>query len=134
MENYFEWDPTLYSIGVNEMDDEHKVLIGLMNDLASMQAQGAGAAEQGRALLKLAHYTRKHFTDEEAFMKQVGFPGLRQHQMIHKQLLSRLDEFAAEFQRAGKLPDGLFAFLRIWLKSHIRGIDIKYAEHSRQAA
>jgi hemerythrin-like metal-binding protein len=134
MENYFEWDASLYSIGVNAMDEEHQVLIGLMNDLQRLHEQGATVADQGKALVKLANYTRKHFTDEEGFMSRVGFPGLRHHQLIHQQLLARLDEFAAEFQRNGKLPDGLFAFLRIWLKSHIRGIDMKYAEHSRHAA
>lgn len=55
------------------------------------------------------------------------FAGLATHKIIHLQLLEQVQKHATEFQRTGLLGDAFFQFLAVWLTSHIRGIDSKYA-------
>ena len=40
---FFEWDAAKLSLRIREMDDEHKVLIALMNKLHELYHQKAGA-------------------------------------------------------------------------------------------
>ncbi len=133
MSEYFRWDTSAYGLNVPEMDREHEVLIGHMNTVHSLHESRAGRAVIAAALDELVAYTRRHFADEEAYMARVGFPGLRIHAGIHRQLLERIGAFAAEFTRTGALSDEFFVFLKMWLKAHICGIDSKYAQRSAVA-
>jgi hemerythrin len=133
MSDYFQWDASKYAIHVPAMDEEHQILIGHMNAVHSLHEAKASRAEIGAALGKLVAYTRKHFSDEEAHMSRIGFPELRVHAGIHKQLLSRIDDFGAEFSRSGVLTEDFFAFLKMWLKAHISGVDAKYAKLEKTA-
>lgn len=131
MSDYFEWDAATYGLDVPAMDSEHKTLIRLMNTTHALHLAHAPVADLTKALQELAAYTQKHFADEEAYMARIEFPELRIHAGVHKQLLERLARFAADFQRTGTLGDDFFAFLKMWLKAHICGVDAKYACHPR---
>lgn len=133
MSGFFEWDAGKLSLNIPEMDDEHKVLIGLMNELHRLNEAQAPFGDQLRALDKLVSYTTKHFADEEAYMERIGFPGLRIHKGVHRQLLEKLAAHAASARASRKLPDDLFVFFKMWLSAHIRGVDTKYALHARTA-
>lgn len=130
-EGLFQWEDR-YQLNVTSMDDEHKQLIFLMNDLYSKYTSKVSADEQGVALKKLAEFAVKHFEDEEAYMKKVNFPGLETHCVIHKSLLAKVTEFVNEFESKKVISNELFNFLKTWLAAHIIGIDMKYAEHSNQ--
>jgi len=133
MANFFEWDPAAYGLGVESMDREHKTLVGYMNTLHALHAERAPRAALGKALKDLASFTTRHFADEEAYMQSIGFPELKTHAILHKSLLERVGGFVAEFERTGALTDAFFAFLKMWLKAHICGIDAKYARHRNAA-
>ncbi|MEY4760580.1 MAG: hypothetical protein RLZZ200_436 [Pseudomonadota bacterium] len=129
MSELFTWDASKYSVKVAEMDREHQQIILLMNKLYGLYKNNAPASEQGKALTALAEYTVKHFTDEEAYMAKINYPGLATHKGVHKNLLDRVGQFAAGFKASGKLGDDLFVFLKMWLSAHICGIDMKYGAH-----
>jgi hemerythrin-like metal-binding protein len=130
MSSYFEWDANRYSLKISAMDDEHKVLIGLMNKLHSLHDAGARGAVLLEALADLARYTEKHFADEEAYMAKVGYPNLGTHKVVHERLLDRLAALHESCAATGKLSDDLFVFLKTWLSGHICGVDTKYAAHA----
>jgi hemerythrin len=133
MSEYFEWDVSKYGVNVPAMDREHETLIGLMNTVHALHLSGAKGTALAKSLGELVAYTRKHFADEEAYMARIGFPELRTHALIHKQMLDRIGLFAVEFERTGKLTEDFFSFLKMWLKAHICGIDIKYCRQSKTA-
>lgn len=133
MSEYFQWDASIYALHVPEMDREHQILIGHMNSLHSLHEAHAGRAALGAVLDDLVAYTRKHFADEEAYMSRIGFPGAQTHAGIHRQLLERIGVFGAEFARTGALSQEFFAFLKMWLKAHICGVDNKYAKRPTAA-
>lgn len=133
MSNYFEWDPAVYGLGVREMDAEHQVLIGYMNRLHELYVAGASKPDLLAAVDTLVKYTVKHFADEEAYMAKVGYPGLPSHAAIHKRLLEQVSSYVESTRATGKLTDDFFAFLKMWLKAHICGIDSKYGHRSTGA-
>lgn len=129
MSDFFQWDPTEFTVHVGAMDREHETLIGIMNRLHERHAAGASRAELTALVRELGNYTVKHFTNEEAHMASVGFPGLRTHQLIHKELLEKFQGHARAFEASGQLTEDFFGFLRRWLKAHIKGIDRQYGTH-----
>lgn len=130
MSDYFQWDAAKLGLKIPEMDEEHKVLIGYMNSLHDLHERKAHPSDQLHALDQLASYTAKHFADEEAYMEKVGFPGLRIHRAVHRQLLERLEGFRADARRNRALPEDIFVFFKMWLSAHICGVDTKYAQHA----
>ncbi len=126
----FVWSDQL-KIGVGPMDREHQQIITLMNVLAVAHESGASFLELDRAFTDLARYTTKHFKDEEAFMESIDFEGLRSHKVIHERLLKEMGEHYEEFRKNRELDPKVFRFLTFWLKSHICGIDKKYAEAAK---
>ncbi len=133
MPNYFEWNPATYGLDVPEMDAEHQVLIGYMNRLHDLHLAHASKPELLAAVDTLVKYTVKHFADEEAYMARVGHPELVSHAAIHKRLLEKVSAHVEATRATGKLTDEFFAFLKMWLKAHICGIDAKYGRRSKVA-
>ena len=131
MSSYFQWDPARLGLQIREMDDEHQVLISLMNKLHVLHESSAPSAAVTRALDELVTYTAKHFADEEAYMDGIGYPGLRVHRGVHKQLLEKLAGLREAFRTSLVLPKDMFVFFKMWLSAHICGIDMKYAHHAR---
>jgi len=127
---WYEWNPTL-DIHVKEMNDEHKVLIDLMNRLHDEVQQGQARPQVQKTFQDLVQYTRQHFFDEEDYMYSINYPGLATHQLIHAKLLSQLDGHFEAFRSGnGTVGPQVFDFLKMWLNAHIRGIDVQYGEHS----
>jgi hemerythrin-like metal-binding protein len=124
----FIWDQTL-ALTILPMDEEHKILIGLMNTLEERWTAKADFQDLNDCMKRLTTFTIKHFSDEEEYMKTVGFPELSQHKALHSQMLSQLGSFATQFEATKTLDDKFFHFLQMWLKGHIRGIDMKYSQH-----
>jgi hemerythrin len=132
MANFFEWDAK-YNLGVQAMDDEHRLIIDAMNQLYELHVAKALGPRLLKVMQHLVQVTRRHFADEEAYMEKLGYPDLRKHRHMHAHLLERLDQFEAQMRGSGAATEDLFNFLKMWLKAHICGIDTQYAKFSKVA-
>ena len=134
MSNVFEWDAQKYSINVKEMDDEHQVLINIMNKLAQKNEIGAGKAELKSILEDLLNKTKKHFAHEEQYFSSLpDYHMGASHKKIHSTLIQRLEDYAQDFSKSdGSLSKDFFIFLKVWLSAHICGIDSKYGAIASQ--
>ena len=128
-----EWSESL-KLGVESMDQDHKFLISLMNKLEALEGANAEKDQISQCFNDLLEFTVKHFSKEEEFMESMQFDGLNSHKLIHKELLRRLGDHHDEFNKTGVISEGLMDFLVIWLKSHICGIDAKYAKVATKGA
>ncbi len=127
----FLWTDDL-SIGVTAMDDQHKILIDKINTLIDdLNSDGPNAYSDYK---ELARFVIEHFEDEENFMESINFPGLPIHRNIHKQLLEKVGEFDDDIRDGVVDKVKLVSFLKMWLKSHIMGIDMKYGAHAKTNA
>jgi hemerythrin-like metal-binding protein len=127
---WYEWSTGL-DIHVSEMNDEHKVLIDLMNRLHEEAQAGQSKDVLQHTFHELVKFTRQHFQDEERYMYSINYPGLPTHRLIHAKLLSQLSGHYEDFCKGdGVVGPAVFEFLKMWLNAHIRSIDIQYGEHS----
>lgn len=128
-----QWSPAL-TLGVTDMDQEHQELLSTMNRIHELAQGKADKTTLDVAILRLAKLTEKHFADEEKHMAAIGFPDLKRHALIHKDMLKKVGEHYAAFQKGdGTVPQAFFDFLTHWLTAHIKGIDKKYADHGKPA-
>ena len=87
MASFFEWDAK-YNLGVQAMDDEHRLIIEAMNQLHELHEAQAPGPRLLKVMQQLVKVTKDHFADEEAYMTKMGYPDLRKHQQMHTQYAS----------------------------------------------
>jgi hemerythrin len=124
-----EWKDE-YSVGVTAMDNQHKQLVSLVNQLYDAMRQAKGDAVIGTILPSLVLYTKSHFAAEEKIMKDADFPGLAAHQALHHQLTKQAGELLEKIKAGKMVPTvSLATFLKDWLVNHIQGQDKQYGKH-----
>lgn len=116
-----------YSVGVKQFDDEHKRLIGLINDLhAAMLASRSQEVVQD-VLRKLVQYTDIHFRHEEETFAKAGYPESAQHKAQHNTLRAQVMEFVHDGrEHNAHLSIDVLKFLKQWLLDHIEKNDKAY--------
>jgi hemerythrin len=121
-----EWKSE-YSVGVTELDDDHKQLISIINRV--VQAQDSGNSVQW-ALQELEAYVQRHFTREEERLTNVNYADFeehkKEHQGFHDWLRSARITLAAEPEAGFYFGERLKEFLQNWLSHHILTTDMKY--------
>lgn len=137
----FEWDPALET-GNAAIDDQHRMLFSLANDLADAIASctltDAGVCEEdedtlANAIYGLSDYCVEHFDDEEALMLSSGYPRLPIHRSLHEQLSAETLKRAADyFNDEGVIPESLAPFFTQWLTEHIQKEDMLFASYLRE--
>ena len=125
-----EWNDTL-SVGIKVVDDDHKKLIGLLNELHDAVASGHGKDVLGRTLDGLVSYTRFHFTREERMFEETGYADAVAHKKEHDDLTKQVLDVQARYKNDARamLSLEVMSFLKNWLFHHIEGSDKKYAPH-----
>ncbi len=127
-----QWTPAM-SVGVPELDNDHRRLVGLLNLLAETdEEEDIGVIEE--VLDELVVYTTEHFAREEEYMRATNFPGLYEHIAIHEALTRKVEElrmkfFMGEIEHLGKET---LAFMKEWLATHILKEDMQYHPDKRR--
>ena len=81
--NQFEWSEK-HSVGCPDVDDEHKALFRIAQELYDAIHEGTARAELTSLFDRLASYTRFHFANEEALMRKTGALDYDQHCREHR--------------------------------------------------
>ncbi|XPV75043.1 MAG: bacteriohemerythrin [Desulfovibrio sp.] len=120
-----EWSSQL-SVGFEEMDDDHKKLVGIVNTLNDAVADGCSDEDIEDILEELLSYTNWHFRHEERLMQEFEYPEYDAHKEEHSDLVQQASELFKKFQNGDKsVPELLLPFLKEWLANHILGTDMK---------
>lgn len=124
-----EWNQG-FSVGVAEMDNQHKQLVTLLNDLYSAMQSQKSSEIIGKVLNKLISYTEKHFSDEEEFMKKHSYPDIKSQIKEHTAFTDKVLKFKSDYD-AGKtsMSVSITSFLKDWLINHISLSDKKYGDY-----
>lgn len=127
---FIAWEDSL-DLHIGTIDEEHKALINIMNNLYEQNKAGESKDVIKATLSELSAYATLTFSDEEDYMVSIQFPDLEAHKAIHQRLLEKVNSFSREYnENDAKIPQDFFTFLKIWITSHIKGVDIKYANAS----
>ncbi|MEJ5366872.1 MAG: bacteriohemerythrin [Bryobacteraceae bacterium] len=124
---FVDWKPE-YSVGHAEIDQQHRKLVDLINNLHETMKLGGKPEDLKRILNDLVNYTRYHFGHEEKLMEKAGYPDLADHKRVHRAMVEQVEKFRKEVEssRTG-FSIKLMGFLKNWLTEHILGTDQKYA-------
>ena len=120
------WNNT-FTVGVQEFDEHHRKLMGMLTQLSEAMRVGKGKDAVGAILTSLIAYTRSHFDAEERALSKYGYPELAAHKQEHDNLTRKVLDFQQDYaqSRVG-LSIPLMTFLENWLKDHILGTDKGY--------
>jgi hemerythrin len=124
---FMTWTPEM-SVGVGALDDDHKVLIGIINELHDGIVAGHKKEILASVLDHLVEYTKFHFAKEEELLEKCNFQATQNHKMEHASFVSRMTNLQERLKTApvAMLDLELMSFLRNWLVTHIQGSDRKY--------
>ncbi|MCX6168934.1 MAG: bacteriohemerythrin [Ignavibacteriales bacterium] len=116
-----------YSVGVKDVDLQHKKLVELINNLHDGMKLGKGKEILGSVLNELVSYTVYHFGFEEKLFEKYGYPETIIHKRQHADLVAQVKKFVEGYNNGGSvLTMDLMNFLKDWLTQHIAGSDKKY--------
>ena len=122
------WDDSL-SVKIGIVDEQHKALIGRINDLSEAVEQSLGQAEISKTLDYLVDYTDFHFSTEIKHMTAFDYPDLERHRQFHGEFVKTLNGLVEDFEEDGAtepLSNAINTFLGNWLINHIRTVDVEF--------
>ena len=137
-----EWNDSL-SVGFERMDTEHKELFRKIEELVAAINQHTCKYKITDVIKFLEDYAKDHFTMEEDYMKQLGYPEYSQHKAEHENFVVSLSELKEDLRKikdsgshAGsyELSVATDQVLVDWLLDHIAKVDRKLAGFLRKTS
>jgi hemerythrin-like metal-binding protein len=122
---WVEWEESL-SVGIDAIDEQHRYLVDLINDLYEVVSQKKGAREVARLIKATDAYAKVHFRAEEQMMDHFAYQGIAQQKTQHRAFEEKIREFYEELHANPLVAQfDVLAYLRDWLLHHIRVEDAK---------
>ena len=119
------WNDIL-SIGVDEIDDDHRKLVNLFNMLNRAVTEGGARDYRGAVLQELINCTLWHFSHEERLMLKHGYPDIDSHKAVHRELIKSARKLEQKILSEGaQVSAEHIEFLEHWLTEHILTADRK---------
>ena len=111
-------------LNIPEIDSQHEVLIGLVNQLHETMLQGADRAALDGLLSQLLEHTQTHFAYEEQLMSQYNYPEYEAHKSEHNRLMAHLVDLAKRYNNGELLLSfAIVLELKGWAVVHIEKSD-----------
>jgi hemerythrin len=130
------WSPS-FSVGIKLIDDQHKGLLKLTNDLFN-HCVGDEASEREyfkSVITKAIDYIKVHFSTEEKIMIATKFSGYREHKRQHDAFVLTVVEQVNAFNEGKAFTLLAFTkFLKDWVLTHIAVSDKLYFEYFKKIA
>lgn len=119
-----------YSVDIQEIDEQHKRLVEIINELYDAIAAKKNRDQLSVVLNELVEYTKVHFAVEETLMRIFHYEEYREHKGIHDRIVNQVLDFQRQFNAGNdKVGMELLLFLKDWLFEHIEKVDKKYSKH-----
>ncbi|MCL2186507.1 MAG: bacteriohemerythrin [Treponema sp.] len=134
--DHVTWNDS-YSLGIKLIDDQHKGLIDIVNDIFN-HATGRDLEEHEyfKDVIKQAvDYVKNHFATEEKIMISTKYKGYDAHKKSHEEFILKVIRTAKDYESGKRLTLTSFGyFLKDWVLTHIAVMDKKYCDYFRSIA
>ena len=130
------WSPS-FSVGIKIVDDQHKGLLKLVNDMFN-HVIGDEVAERAyfqKVIQEAVKYVKIHFATEEKIMIATKFPGYMEHKKAHDSFVLAVVANIKDYEAGKKLTLATFTrYLKEWVLTHIAVMDKKYFDYFKKIA
>jgi hemerythrin len=127
----FEWNES-HAVHVPEVDDEHRQIFRLCDDLQRAMMAGAPTADVQAIVDELVIHTAHHFSHEERQMRAAGYTHYAWHHRLHHAARSHIKVLERRIRRGDRdAAIELLNFLSPWLSDHIRLADRMFGAYLR---
>lgn len=123
---FFPWKDA-YSVSVIEIDNQHKAITEMLNELYDSFMKKEHENRLGEILSRLSDYAVYHFETEEKYFSLFRYSKRTAHIQEHLDFTDKIKAFRKEFDKnSSALTYKLINFLREWLMNHILVSDKEY--------
>lgn len=125
---FMNWNAAL-SVNIESIDEQHKKIIDMINELHDTVKQGSKRETMDDALVRLSVYTVKHFIYEESLFKKHGYVFQKEHKKEHDELAERVTEFHKKHTiQKEEIGEDLLEFFKDMMCNHITTFDQQYID------
>lgn len=114
------WKENEYSVGHAEMDDQHRLIFSIINELFSNE----NAKSKIEVLTELIDYSNVHFSSEEAMLNDISYEERFDHALLHDEYNKRLVYFLDHINDVE--IEEIYEYAKLWWSSHVLVEDMKY--------
>ena len=125
------WDGS-YALGIELIDNQHKELVRLINQLFQACLVGNEAVEAmfKEAMGRMVEYVNYHFKAEQELLTRVNYPNFAKHKKQHDIMIKNILEASKDHSGGKKfVPHNFVRTLRDWVLGHIAVSDKAYAAY-----
>ena len=113
-----------YNIGNLKIDQEHQKLFSIARKTLSVIKLNNDEQEIGKIkelITELFTYVGTHFSNEQKYMKEVKYPELENHILLHKNLLDMLTNLISKLNSMNlkEIEQSLYSFIEEYFIRHI---------------
>lgn len=128
---YIDWTEE-YSVGIPVIDAQHQRLLRMINELHEALINRQTREAIGRIINQLMTYTATHFSTEEKYLEQYGYPELAGHREQHEVLTDWVIDVRQDWENGRPVKTReVLAFLKDWWLNHILETDMRYSQFLR---
>lgn len=131
-----------YSVGVDLIDRQHRELFRRVTEFVETLRSDVPWEKREQKVTEtldfMQEYVVSHFAAEEAYQREIDYPGYEAHRQIHADMVRYVTEVAEEYRRDGydeRLIQQFAGKLLAWLIHHVAAEDRKIADfaHGKEA-
>lgn len=132
----FQWKDD-YALGQKMIDEEHIKLFDIAHKALVYNDKDVRGHIK-KTILELYEYMNVHFKDEESYMREIQYPELEAHIILHQKIIEGMNHFIKNLSTL-KIDDferKLIEYMDIWLVNHIVYEDKKitcFLEHKEES-
>lgn len=127
----FTWTEDI-SVGDETIDEQHRGIIAATNQLLDVVTGERRLEDTYSVIVAIERYIRDHFSYEETYMAQNGYPEFEQHRRIHEGFINNFLQRKKELLDSGLSETvilNLENYLGTWILRHVGEEDKKYARY-----
>ncbi|MBE9537238.1 MAG: hemerythrin family protein [Proteobacteria bacterium] len=125
-----EWSDKDFSVGVPDIDEQHREWIGIINRLHDALLSPEAGDYKYTLFKELLAYTDLHFSDEERLMEDIDYPHLQKHKEMHYFFKTQiLEQVQMLFKGEPIMMSQVMSQLKHWLTEHIMKEDMKFGKY-----
>ena len=135
---FIEWKES-HRIGVEKLDEDHRHLLDLANELHAGIARSHGdggfedVVDELRTMLHvldgLIDYATDHFASEEECMLEHDCPDYAEMKQAHEQFMSLAQDLRRAFDEGRALSSQeILESIKEWFETHVLGLDMRFGE------